>query len=745
MKYQQEILSALNNIKGTGSFWSSGTQDFVLPGLNINKFGELAFPISSAQIETLIGHAKKAPFGKGEATVLDNTVRSTWEIDAAQITFKNPQWDKLIGKIIKHIKPILGIEDHTISANLYKMLIYEPGDFFLTHRDSEKETGMFGTLIIGLPSTHTGGEFVVGFDGNEHQFSFASAANDYKIPFIAFYADCEHEVKPVLSGYRVCLTYNLVQKTAAIKPKAYALQTKVDELAKLFQGAEEEFSTPKAILLGHQYTPANFGFESLKLNDRPKTEVLLKAAENLGLYAKLGLVTSFQLGELLTDEDYFSYRSRWDGSSDDSSGDNDSMGEIFDEYIQVEHWAPDDLPALDDLQLEQNDIIADFTLNEGEPIEKDSEGYTGNAGMEMSYWYHYGAVFVWSKKNHAQILTQLSLKANLKWLNYYTSNWETISIHEKQLAGLIFNNSQSFEQYFVRADINFNALAEYLRLQPGSKIFTATANDVLLKYFDRISIENWLALVQSTGIENFESFFEQLAAEKNPLKTAQLLHVFEALSAQNEKDFQPLLKEQLSYLPDYLEGINLANNKEKNASLTVIRLSVNLSKFMPTDKIWLQQMCNSLTVNPNRKLVNELIAAQLLQPEFANFPLTKPLLEFCKHYLQQQVDNKPQPPTNWTRAVPLGSRNSIFWSLLGDFMQSPTEQVFLYKEVQAERKNMENFISHSKADLSMETIRKGSPHTLKISKTQASYERQYKHWQQDDKLLNEIKTHLSKY
>ncbi|MCK9451397.1 MAG: 2OG-Fe(II) oxygenase [Bacteroidales bacterium] len=742
MKYPDNILSTLNSLKGSGSFWSSGVQDFVLPGLNLNKFGELAFPINPTQLETLIGHAKKAPFGKGEATVLDNTVRSTWEIDASQISFKNPRWEKLISKIVKQIKPTLGIEGYTISANLYKMLIYGPGDFFLMHRDSEKEAGMFGTLIIGLPSPHTGGEFVVGFDGKEQQLSFASAVDDYKIPYIAFYADCEHEVKPVLSGYRVCLTYNLIQNATALRPKAYALQSKVDELAALFQEAEEEFSTPKAILLGHQYTPANFGFESLKLNDRPKTEVLLKAAEKLGFYAKLGLVTSFQSGELLTDEDYFNYKSRWDGNSDDSSGDNDTMGEIFDEYIQVEHWATDDLPALDDLQLEQKDIVADFALNEGEPTEKESEGYTGNAGMEMSYWYHYGAVFVWSKKTHAQILNQLSLKANLKWLNYYTSNWETISIQEKQLAGLIFDSSQSFEQYFVRADVNFNALAEYLHLQPPTKIFTATAKDILLKYFDRISIENWVAIVQSTGINNLEPFFEQLAAEENPLKTAQLLHVFEALSAHNEKDFQPLLKKQLSYLPGYLEGVNFANNKEKNASLTIIKLSVNLSQFMPTDKIWLQQMCNSLTANPNRKLVNELIAAQLLQPEFANFPLTKPLLEFCKHYLQQKVDNKPPPPTNWIRTIPSGSRNSIFWSLLGDFMQSPTEQVFLYKKLQADRKNMENFIRRSEADLSMETIRKGSPHTLKISKTQASYERRYKHWQQDEKLLNEIKTRL---
>ena len=30
-----------------------------------------------------------------------------------------------------------------------------------------------------------------------------------ELTFAAFYADCEHEVKPITHGTRVCLTYNL--------------------------------------------------------------------------------------------------------------------------------------------------------------------------------------------------------------------------------------------------------------------------------------------------------------------------------------------------------------------------------------------------------------------------------------------------------------------------------------------------------------------------------------------------------
>jgi hypothetical protein len=62
-----------------------------------------------------------------------------------------------LNKAISNIKTDLGLEDYTIATHLYKLLIYEEGDFFLPHKDSEKEKGMFGTLVIGLPSQYTGG------------------------------------------------------------------------------------------------------------------------------------------------------------------------------------------------------------------------------------------------------------------------------------------------------------------------------------------------------------------------------------------------------------------------------------------------------------------------------------------------------------------------------------------------------------------------------------------------------------
>ena len=58
--------------------------------------------------------------------------------------------------------------------------------------------------------------------------------------------------------------------------------------------------------------------------------------------------------------------------------------------------------------------------------------------------------------------------------------------------------------------------------------------------------------------------------------------------------------------------------------------------------------------------------------------------------------------------------------MLADFMQSATEEILII-ENQAERTLVENAIRNTTVDLAMETIRKGSPHTLRLMKTQASY------------------------
>ncbi|MEJ7766838.1 MAG: hypothetical protein WKF89_03440 [Chitinophagaceae bacterium] len=297
--FKKKLLDILAKIKGSGTFVSAGNQPFIFPGMEVHGVGEIGFPVIASQVKELIARSHKAPFGKGSETVLDATVRSAWEIDAGEINFHNSGWKNIIEEIIVKVKTDLGIQGYPVTANLYKLLIYEKGDFFLAHKDSEKEPGMFGTLIIGLPCRHEGGELLVSFDGNTSTIDFSDPVNNYQFPFAAFYADCEHEIRLIRSGYRICLVYNLVQKKDKKKIAIQQLGTYANEVAALLKTVEEDEDIPKIVLLGHQYTPSNFTMKSLKLNDRPRAEVLIQGAEKAGFHAKLGLVTSYVVGQLL--------------------------------------------------------------------------------------------------------------------------------------------------------------------------------------------------------------------------------------------------------------------------------------------------------------------------------------------------------------------------------------------------------------------------------------------------------------
>jgi len=145
---QKELLQVLETIEGNGSYVTSSIESFIHPGLQVAGVGELAFPLTTTQVQDLIKVAHKAPFGKGMETITDTTVRSAWEIDPDKLEFRNKEWAKFTKKILKEIKKGLGLEEQKVSASLYKLLIYEEGDFFLPHKDSEKEKGMFATLLI---------------------------------------------------------------------------------------------------------------------------------------------------------------------------------------------------------------------------------------------------------------------------------------------------------------------------------------------------------------------------------------------------------------------------------------------------------------------------------------------------------------------------------------------------------------------------------------------------------------------
>ena len=152
-----------------------------------------------------------------------------WQLEPRQLALANPAWKPFAASLVESVRVDLGIA-HDVRHDLYKLLVYEKGSFFAPHRDTEKQEGMFATLVV----TH---------DGERQRIELGGGDARFQVRYAAFYADCQHEVLPVRRGYRICLVYNLsmARKRQPVAPRSCAaVATAARLLAALFEDPSRE-------------------------------------------------------------------------------------------------------------------------------------------------------------------------------------------------------------------------------------------------------------------------------------------------------------------------------------------------------------------------------------------------------------------------------------------------------------------------------------------------------------------------
>ena len=209
---RERLAKLLDDAQASGAFSAQILAPADALQVEVDGVGAVHPPVRAPLAKKLIAAARPAMFGRGEQTLTDTTVRDTWEITSDLVTLSGPAWETTLGAVLDDVRDELGLPPTTkLRAELHAMLVYGKGQFFLPHQDSEKADAMVGTLVVSLPSAHTGGELVVEHGGRSVTYRVLRE----KLSFVAFYADCRHEVKPVRSGYRVTLTFNLLAGSEA--------------------------------------------------------------------------------------------------------------------------------------------------------------------------------------------------------------------------------------------------------------------------------------------------------------------------------------------------------------------------------------------------------------------------------------------------------------------------------------------------------------------------------------------------
>jgi hypothetical protein len=411
----EKLVDALKMIKASGSFCTKRSMPANLQ-LEIKSFGELKLPIKIKDAKALIKLARPAKFGFREDTLLDKTIRNAWEIPKSRVKINNATWNKEFKTVLQSIRKDLGLpEDAILQPRLHNFLIYEPGQFFNYHQDSEKIDKMVATLVIVLPSTHKGGVLSIDHQGSKKNFQ-SSRFSLKELTLLAFYSDCHHAVMPITAGYRLVLTYNLV---LAKNPKANFSLTNFNTTlyTPLEEGLQSYFSEKKqsddiipsrdnlsprrlVYLLDHQYTEKNLSWAYLKGVDYDRAEALKAVAEKLDLEIYLTLSNIEEVWDCSLEYDPYLYYKR--GYTYPVDKKDICLNELIVSNIVLRHWLDraGHLLNYEDSCGRAYRIIWTKANDEFDPFQSEYEGFMGNYGNTMDRWYHRAAIVLWQRSEH---------------------------------------------------------------------------------------------------------------------------------------------------------------------------------------------------------------------------------------------------------------------------------------------------------------------------------------------------------
>ena len=132
---KEDMLSALQSIQASGSFAAFHSLDHPPPAdIWVRDVGHISMPLTKRAAMQVVAQCLKAPYGKGSETIVDTSVRNTWELDPSRFELRGPSWRSFLNGIEARVAEDLGIRQPII-AELYKMLIYEEGAMFKPHAE----------------------------------------------------------------------------------------------------------------------------------------------------------------------------------------------------------------------------------------------------------------------------------------------------------------------------------------------------------------------------------------------------------------------------------------------------------------------------------------------------------------------------------------------------------------------------------------------------------------------------------
>lgn len=200
-----------------------------------------------------------------------------------------------------------------------------------------------------------------------------------------------HEVRPVTSGYRLVVVYNLVQTSPGVVQTAAKLLGERDELGSVLaawnRGTKKDSTGAPTFLLyqlEHEYTEESLKMNALKGRDKLKVDCLNDVCSKNGVGCYLASCEKMESGGCAG--------KKYDGYDDDEEDDDEegphALEDVFDMSLEIKRFVDLDGTLLaSGIDVNEEDFIQDDPFAR-DPDHEDYEGYMGNSGPDATHFYY---------------------------------------------------------------------------------------------------------------------------------------------------------------------------------------------------------------------------------------------------------------------------------------------------------------------------------------------------------------------
>ena len=745
------LAQALEQIERPGDFYATGKLEFLAPRIEVAGVGQISLPLQPAQAEQLIAAAERAPYGKGEETLIDTDVRRTWQIGAERVRIEGGHWQKTLETLVARAAEGLGVTVPVV-AELYKLLAYDAGSFFVSHRDTEKAPGMFATLAVVLPSLYTGGELLIRHRDQEARLDL-SGAEPCELAYAAFYADCVHEVLPVASGCKLTLIYNLLREDGKAQPAPPSYSNEQARVAEVLRGwaagkAIAGDASPEKLIypLEHAYSQAELAFAALKGVDANIAGIALAAADEADCDVQLALVSIEESGSAEYGGYYDSRRKRRYYDDDDEDNEDFEIGEICDRHLRLTDWQKPsgERSLFTELPFEETELCP---LDAFEGLEPDSLHFheaTGNEGASFDRAYRRAGLVFWPRARLLAVLNQGGLSMTLPCLTAMREAWERgggdaaspLWRQAHQLSGLMLS-SWPREDWRYRGD----STAESVKML-----------EELVRLGDLERIDAYMAELSAQGIygKSANPGLTEAAGLLSARRAAELLELIVASNAAGRLDacaellsraslahgpaidLRPAATALANALPD--GNSPPAEAWRRPAAVNPGAVADVLAALVRIDPALAERAAlHILSFSKAYPLDASLLPAVLSlwkSPETRASSAVQSLHAACREHLRARIAETLEPPRDWARASAIACK-CAHCQQLSLFLADPERKAWTFKAAQAERDHVTDSIKRAQADLDLRTETRGRPYSLICNKNQASYAQRARQRKQD--------------